>query len=75
MSHLSRRLQMNCDPSCCCTVYLMRHALLRHFLQVTLPIAAVDGLPVGLSFVGPPGSDEGLLQLAVKLTEALKEPH
>jgi len=33
--------------------------------QVTLPVAAADECPVGLSLVGPPGSDEWLLQLAV----------
>ncbi|KXZ51886.1 hypothetical protein GPECTOR_11g320 [Gonium pectorale] len=32
--------------------------------QVHLPIAYVDGLPVGLGLVGPPGSDEQLLELA-----------
>jgi hypothetical protein len=36
-------------------------------LQVSIPIARVDGAPVGLSFIGPPGSDEQLLQVAVKL--------
>jgi amidase len=35
--------------------------------QITLPVAAADGCPVGLSLVGPPGSDESLLQLAVDL--------
>lgn len=40
-------------------------------LQVNLPIAAVDGLPVGLGLVGPPGSDEDLLSLAEALMEIL----
>jgi Asp-tRNA(Asn)/Glu-tRNA(Gln) amidotransferase A subunit family amidase len=35
--------------------------------QITLPAAAVDGCPVGLSLVGGEGADEHLLQLAVAL--------
>jgi Asp-tRNA(Asn)/Glu-tRNA(Gln) amidotransferase A subunit family amidase len=30
----------------------------------------VDGLPVGLQLVGPPGSDEALLALAGRLEDA-----
>lgn len=29
--------------------------------QVTMPLGSVDGLPVGLSLLGPPGSDDQLL--------------
>lgn len=47
--------------------------------QLTLPVAAADGCPVGLSLVGPSGSDEWLLQLAVDLmggpTPLLQQPH
>ena len=32
--------------------------------QVSLPLADLDGLPLGLSLIGPPGSDEALLALA-----------
>ena len=32
--------------------------------QVSLPLADVDGLPVGLSLLGPRGSDEALINLA-----------
>jgi amidase len=35
--------------------------------QVTLPVGTVSGCPVGLSFVGWSGSDEALLDLAVRL--------
>jgi amidase len=35
--------------------------------QVTLPIATVEGAPVGLGLVGPRGSDEQLLQLTERL--------
>ena len=35
--------------------------------QVSLPLAELDGLPVGLSLVGPPGSDMQLLGLAEAL--------
>jgi amidase len=40
-------------------------------LQVNLPIAYVEGLPVGLGLLGPPGSDEDLLELTEKLMEVL----
>jgi amidase len=39
--------------------------------QVTLPVAAVDGLPVGLSLVGPYGSDMQLLDIAARLCQQL----
>ncbi|KAF8058363.1 AMI1 [Scenedesmus sp. PABB004] len=39
--------------------------------QVSLPFARVEGLPVGLSLIGPPGGDELLLQAAVRLAAAL----
>ncbi|GFH10824.1 uncharacterized protein HaLaN_06210 [Haematococcus lacustris] len=35
--------------------------------QVNLPVATVGGLPVGLSLLGPPGSDERLLELAERV--------
>ena len=35
--------------------------------QVSLPIGTVAGTPVGLSFIGWPGADEGLLELSVRL--------
>lgn len=35
--------------------------------QITLPVAAVDGAPVGLSVIGPRGSDERLLELGQRL--------
>ncbi len=34
--------------------------------QISLPVGTVDGLPVGLSFIGWKGGDEALLDLAVK---------
>lgn len=42
-------------------------SLLALLLQVSIPIARVDGAPVGLSLIGPPGSDEELLAAAVRL--------
>jgi amidase len=41
-------------------------------LQVSVPVAHVEGGPVGLGLIGPPGSDEQLLQVAVKLAAALQ---
>jgi len=35
--------------------------------QVNLPVAEVDGAPVGLGLIGARGSDEALLELACKL--------
>jgi amidase len=37
--------------------------------QVSLPLARVGGLPVGVSFVGPRGSDRALLDLALRLAD------
>ena len=37
--------------------------------QVNLPAASVDGAPVGLSLIGPPGRDLDLLALAVELEQ------
>ena len=36
--------------------------------QISLPMAEIDGLPLGLSLVGPRGTDMQLLALARKLT-------
>ncbi len=41
--------------------------------QVTMPIGAVAGGPVGLSVIGPRGSDLALLGLAVAMSAALRE--
>lgn len=38
--------------------------------QISMPVAQVDGAPVGLSLIGPPGRDLDLLALAVEF-----EPH
>lgn len=35
--------------------------------QISLPLAQVDGCPVGLSFVAPRGADEQLIDLALRL--------
>ena len=40
--------------------------------QVTLPIAQINGLPIGLSIIGPPHSDEALLALAANLPAQFK---
>lgn len=38
--------------------------------QITLPLAKLDGLPLGLSLIGPRNSDEALLAMAEKLIPA-----
>jgi aspartyl-tRNA(Asn)/glutamyl-tRNA(Gln) amidotransferase subunit A len=38
------------------------------FPAISVPAGEVDGLPVGLQMVGPPGSDEMLIALAGRLT-------
>ena len=49
------------------TLCLMSIAGVAGLPQITLPAAAVDGCPVGLSLVGGEGADESLLQFAVAL--------
>ena len=41
-------------------------------LQVSLPVATVEGCPVGLGLIGPRGSDEELLRLTEQLLPILK---
>ena len=41
--------------------------------QISMPLARVGGLPVGLSLIGPPGSDESLLELAEKIAAAASD--
>jgi amidase len=41
--------------------------------QVSLPFARVGRLPVGISFVGPRGSDRALLDLALRLADLKDE--
>ena len=37
------------------------------FPQISLPLMTVDGCPVGLSLIGPPGRDRALIALAAKV--------
>ena len=37
------------------------------FPQVTMPLARRQGAPLGLSLIGPPGSDLSLVRLACRL--------
>lgn len=39
--------------------------------QINLPLAEVDGMPVGLSLIGPTGADELLIGFALAITEKL----
>ena len=39
------------------------------FPAISVPAGEVDGLPVGLQIVGPPGSDEMLIALAARLAQ------
>ena len=38
--------------------------------QVTMPLATLDGLPLGLSLIGPRGSDRALIALALPIAGA-----
>jgi amidase len=49
------------------TLCLMSIAGVAGLRQVTSPLAQVESCPVGLSLVGPPGSDEQLIDLASHL--------
>ena len=39
---------------------------------MSLPVATVDGCPLGLGVIGPRGSDEDVLQLCAHLMAVLK---
>lgn len=39
--------------------------------QIVFPAGRIDGVPLGMSLIGPRGSDRSLIALAVKLTEDL----
>lgn len=41
--------------------------------QITLPIHSIDGLPFGISFIGPEGSDLALLRFATELTKTIEQ--
>ena len=41
-------------------------------MQVSLPVAEVDGCPLGLGVMGPRGSDEDLLRLSAELMALLR---
>ncbi len=41
--------------------------------QISLPLAALDGLPVGLSLIGAPGADELLLGFAREIASVLQK--
>ncbi len=41
---------------------------------MSLPVAEVDGCPLGLGVIGPRGSDEDLLRLGELLMELLPKP-
>jgi amidase len=43
--------------------------------QISLPLATLDGLPLGLGLAAAPGNDELLLDIAVALAEASVAPH
>ncbi len=43
--------------------------------QISLPLAAVDGFPLGLGLAAAPGNDEILLDIAVALADAGVAPH
>ena len=38
--------------------------------QVTMPLATVDDMPIGLSLIGPRGSDRALIDLAIRVAES-----
>lgn len=41
--------------------------------QVSLPLATADGLPAGVSLIGPAGSDLALVLLAIEVWQALQD--
>jgi amidase len=61
---LSQRDLRGTHINCLCA-----HGGLTGVPQVTIPGAAVDGLPVGLSIIGAPGSDASLVAVARAMAE------
>ena len=55
------------------TVYTGQFNWLRH-PAASVPCGTVDGLPIGLQIVGPPGSDARLLRFARAFTEMVPQP-
>jgi amidase len=51
-------------------LYLLCLAGLAGFPQVSLPLASRDGAPLGLSLIGPAGSDLSLIRFGSRLAEA-----
>ncbi len=75
-SAASRAPLRNADPAQVDAVRLRTMAItciagLAGLPQVNLPLAAVDGTPLGVSLLGPPGSDLALIRLATSL---VREP-
>jgi len=66
---IAPRLGVDSDLRSCLrpTLCLMSIAGVGGLPQVTLPLAQVESCPVGLSIIGPPGSDEQLVDLAQRL--------
>lgn len=50
--------------------HLLSIAVLCRMPQVTIPLAHKDGVPLGISLLGPRGSDASLVRLAVAIAEA-----
>ena len=48
-------------------VSMLCMAGLAGFPQISLPLMTVDGCPLGLSLIGPPGRDRALIELAARL--------
>ena len=55
-------------------MHLLCIAGLGGLAQISLPVAEIDGLPLGLSLVGPRGSDMQILNLARSLAPSLAPP-
>ena len=51
-------------------IRLLCSAGLSGFPQLSLPLARRDGAPLGISLLGPAGSDRSLVQLAERITQA-----
>jgi len=55
------------------TLRLMCPSSLSGFPQVTIPVHDGGAGPLGLSLLGPAGSDRSLIQLAARVAEAARE--
>ena len=54
-------------------LHLLCLAGLSGFPQITLPLGSINGAPIGLSLLGPSGSDVALIRLGRRILDAARK--